>query len=45
MGSFGSAVSSKDLIVIMQKFDKNYDGKVSYSEFIDELTPKSSQLY
>jgi Ca2+-binding EF-hand superfamily protein len=38
-------VNPRDLMVVMQKFDKNNDGRVSYSEFIDEITPKSSQLY
>ena len=42
---FGVMTSPRDLMVIMQKFDKNNDGRVSYSEFIDEITPKSAQLY
>jgi len=33
--------SSKDLDLLMFKFDKNRDGRISYSEFIDELSPKS----
>lgn len=43
--NFGVMTSPRDLMVIMQKFDKNNDGRVSYSEFIDEITPKSVQLY
>ena len=42
---FSVPFNLKDLQSIMQKFDKNNDGRVSYSEFIEELTPKSSFQY
>jgi len=33
--------SNKELTTLMDRFDKNKDGKVSYGEFIDEITPHS----
>jgi len=37
----GIYATSKDLLNLVQKFDKNQDGKVTYSEFVQEMTPKS----
>lgn len=45
LNAFRVPVNAKDLQVVMQKFDKNCDGRVSYSEFVEEITPKSAQLY
>ena len=42
---FRVMVNGKDMQCVMQKFDKNCDGRVSYSEFVEEITPKSVQLY
>lgn len=41
MESRGFYVNKKDLNTIMEKFDKDKDGKISYSEFMDEFLPKS----
>ena len=41
MESRGFYVSSKDLNTIMEKFDKDKDGRISYNEFMDEFLPKS----
>lgn len=43
--SQGIIVNGKDLQGLMEKYDKNKDGRVSYSEFVDEVTPKSPQRY
>ena len=43
--SHGIFASSKDLQSLMQKYDKNKDGRVSYSEFIEEVTPKSPRRF
>ncbi|OMJ89682.1 hypothetical protein SteCoe_8134 [Stentor coeruleus] len=43
--SQGIIVYGKDLQGLMEKYDKNKDGRVSYSEFVDEVTPKSPQRY
>lgn len=43
--SHGIFATSKDLQSLMQKYDKNKDGRVSYSEFIDEVTPKSPRRF
>ena len=43
--SHGIFATSKDLQTLMQKYDKNKDGRVSYSEFVEEVTPKSPRRY
>ena len=35
----------KDLKYLMQRYDKNRDGRVSLTEFIQEVTPKSPKKY
>jgi Ca2+-binding EF-hand superfamily protein len=37
----GIYASSKDLLNLVQRYDKNQDGKVTYSDFVQEITPKS----
>jgi len=37
----GVYVSSKDAMALIERFDRNQDGKVTYSEFLNEMTPKS----
>lgn len=37
--------SHKEVSNLVERYDKNGDGKVSYSEFIQEITPKSPQRY
>ncbi len=41
MSSKGFYVSDADASAIIDKYDKNKDGRISYSEFVDEVTPKS----
>ncbi len=41
MESKGVRVNYKELDSLVDKFDKNKDGKISYGEFIDEMMPKS----
>ncbi|OMJ92485.1 hypothetical protein SteCoe_4720 [Stentor coeruleus] len=43
--SHGIFATSKDLQNLLHKYDKNHDGKVSYSEFVEEVTPKSPRRY
>lgn len=38
-------VSSDDLQMLMNRFDKNRDGRITYQEFEGELTPKSPFNY
>lgn len=45
INGFRVVVNGKDMQCVMQKFDKNSDGRVSYSEFVEEITPKSVHLY
>ena len=37
----GLYVSDRDADILMEKFDKDRDGRISYSEFMDEILPKS----
>ena len=37
----GFNMSKTDISYLMIRFDKNYDNKISYSEFISEINPKS----
>jgi len=37
----GIYASNKDILNLVDRFDKNQDGKVTYSEFVSEITPKS----
>jgi Ca2+-binding EF-hand superfamily protein len=39
--SRGFYVNEKDVSNLMRKFDKDQDGRISYSEFMDEFIPKS----
>ena len=34
--------TTSDLINLMKRYDKNRDGKVTFSEFVSELTPKKN---
>ncbi|CAG9310083.1 unnamed protein product [Blepharisma stoltei] len=41
----GLIASKKDVESLMERYDKDKDGRVSYSEFMNEVTPKSPQKY
>ena len=42
----GMYSSPNELKTLLKRFDKDQDGKVSYREFVSEITPKSpSKLY
>jgi Ca2+-binding EF-hand superfamily protein len=45
LADHGVAVTHKDLLSLMERYDKNRDGRVSYSEFVQEITPKSPKRY
>lgn len=34
--------TTSDLISLMKRYDKNRDGKVTFSEFMSEMTPKKN---
>lgn len=38
---YGVYVSSKDIQVLLTRYDRNNDGRVTYSEFCNEILPKS----
>jgi len=37
--------TKQDIDLLVERFDVNHDGKISYNEFVKELKPKSPQLY
>lgn len=37
-------VTENDLYYLISRFDKNDDKKISYAEFVAELTPKSKRV-
>ena len=39
--NYGVYVSSKDLQTLIKRYDQNNDGRVSYSEFCNEIMPRS----
>lgn len=41
----GIEVGSEDLKLLMDRYDHNRDGSVSYSDFANEVTPKSPRKY
>ena len=36
---YGLFVSGADLAALVDRYDKNQNGKVSYGEFLQEMTP------
>ena len=38
---YGFYATDTELSWLIDRYDKNFDGKISYSEFIDEIMPKS----
>jgi len=41
LDSRGYYVTDNEVSTLMEKFDKDRDGKISYSEFMEEILPKS----
>lgn len=39
---YGINATDEELENLMHIYDKNFDGKISYSEFIRELSPRRS---
>jgi len=42
---YGIYATRKDVEGLMERYDKDKDGRVSYSEFLNEVTPKSPRKY
>ena len=38
---YGFYSTDTELSWLIDRYDKNFDGKISYSEFMDEIMPKS----
>lgn len=45
MENHGIDCTERDIEAIIQRFDLNDDQKISYSEFLQEITPKSPKKY
>jgi Ca2+-binding EF-hand superfamily protein len=41
LNEYGIFATTNDLVSLVKRYDKNADGKISYSEFLNEMTPKS----
>ena len=41
LSDFGVHASDHELAQLIDRYDKNKDGRVTYSEFMDEMLPKS----
>lgn len=41
MEEYGMFLDNEDVSSLLKRYDKNLDGKVSYSEFCNEMLPKS----
>ncbi len=41
MEEYGMFLDNEDVASFLKRYDKNLDGKVSYSEFCNEMLPKS----
>ena len=39
----GIYASSEELMQLLDRYDRNKDGRISYSEFMEEMLPKSPQ--
>ena len=40
VAAFGHFMSDKELQLLMQRFDKNHNGRITYQEFTEEMIPK-----
>jgi Ca2+-binding EF-hand superfamily protein len=40
LADHGFFATEKEMSFIMNKFDKDKDAKISFSEFVDEMSPK-----
>jgi hypothetical protein len=45
MENHGVECGDREIAMIIERFDMNLDLKVSYSEFLQELTPKSPKKF
>lgn len=45
LDEYGFFTTKKDLTQLVERYDKNRDGMISYSEFFQEITPKSPLKY
>lgn len=45
LNAHGIFATGKDLQSLLEKYDKNRDGRVTYSEFVEEVTPKSPRRF
>lgn len=43
LANHGFYATQKELDSLMNRYDQNEDGKVSYTEFVREITPKSPE--
>jgi Ca2+-binding EF-hand superfamily protein len=45
LADHGFFATERELCAIMNKFDRNNNGRISFTEFVDEVSPKLSGGY
>lgn len=45
MENHGIECNSREIEAIINRFDLNFDQKISYTEFLQEMTPKSPKKF
>ena len=45
LNEHGFFPTEKELMNVMDRYDRNKDGRISYSEFVEEVAPKSPRKY
>ena len=43
LGTYGIYTTENDIVNIFKRFDKNMDGKIHYSEFVQEMSPRANK--
>ena len=43
LGTYGIYTTENDMVNIFKRFDKNMDGKIHYSEFVQEMSPRANK--
>ena len=42
LGTYGIYTTETDMVNIFKRFDKNMDGKIHYSEFVEGMSPRAT---
>ena len=42
LNEYGFYCTDQELALLIDRYDRNHDGKVSYAEFVEEIKPRSN---